>query len=110
MVWYGKGRRECVVVVVEKMAYHLGRFSGEPSGVVGGEVGLLVVGVGVGVGDGFGITDKLALAMRGTTVDVRVAVALRRACLLHVLNGCMMFVCAMNCMKQGNNNTATSGL
>lgn len=94
--------------VVEKMAYHLGRFSGEPSGVVGGEDGLLVVGVGVD--DGFGITDKLALAMRGTTVDVRVAVARRRACLLKVLNGCMMFVYAMNCMKQENNDTATSEL
>lgn len=93
---------------MQKMADHLGRFSGEPSGVVGGEVGLLVVGVGVD--DGFGITDKLALAMRGTTADVRVAVARRRACLLNVLNGCMMFVYAVKCMKKGNNDTATSEL
>lgn len=108
MVWFGKGRCECLVDVVEKMVYHLGRFSGEPSGVVGGEDGLLVVGVGVG--DGFGITDKLALAMRGTTIDVRVAVALRRACLLNVLNGCMISVCAVDCMQKGNNDTATSEL
>lgn len=108
MVWFGKSRRGCVVDVVENMTYHLGRFSGEPSGVVGGEDGLLVVGVGVD--DRFGITDKLALAMRGTTVDVRVAVALRRACLLNVLNGCMMSVCAVDYMKKGNNNTATSEL
>lgn len=93
-----------MVDVVENMTYHLGRFSG----VVGGEDGLLVVGVGVD--DGFGITDKLALAMRGTTVDVRVAVARRRACLLNVLNGCMISVFAVDCMKKGNNNTATSEL
>ena len=93
---------------MENMTYHLGRFSGEPSGVVGGEVGLLVVGVVVD--DGFGITDKLALAMRGTTADVRVAVARRRACLRNVLNGCMIYVYAVDYMKKGNNNTATSGL
>lgn len=97
-----------MVDVVENMTYHLGRFSGEPSGVVGGEDGLLVVGVGVD--DGFGITDKLALAMRGTTAGVRVAVARRSACLLNVLNGCMISVFAVNCMKKGNNDTATSEL
>lgn len=97
-----------MVDVVENMTYHLGRFSGEPSGVLGGEDGLLVVGVVVG--DGFGITDKLALAMRGTTVDVRVTVARRRACLLNVPNGCMISVFAVDCMKKGNNNTATSEL